>query len=213
MRFRLMAVVCLVLTLVLPAVAQWSPLDPVVSVNQLADGATLTFKSGATLKLELCSDSIVHVLYSPTAIFPPHKDYVVTKAAWAPMQVKVEDTAKEVTISTASLNIAVGKEEGGITFSAPLKERLFRDGRRIMTPEMVSGEKTYRAETVAEMYGSREGLYSGNIKPGCGTITASLWICRRRTRILLSPCCFLRTAMEFSGTTRRALESTIGLCT
>src|SRR5207247_6250716 len=101
----------LVLVFVLRAGAQWSPLDPVTSVKQAPNGAALTFKSGATLKLEISSDSIVHVLYSPTAAFPAHKEYVVTKTDWPPVQAKVEDTAKEVTISTAALNIAVGKED------------------------------------------------------------------------------------------------------
>ena len=168
MRFRFIAIV-VVLVFALPAGAQWSPLDPVASVKQAPNGAALTFKSGATLKLEICSDSIVHVLYSPTAVFPAHTEYVVTKTDWPPVQAKVEDTAKEVTISTAALTVAVGKEDGGITFSGTAKERLFHDGRRIMTPETVNGEKTYRAETVADMYGTREGFY------GLGQHQAGVW--------------------------------------
>ena len=91
MRFRFIAIVYVVLVFALPAGAQWSPLDPVASVKQAPNGAALTFKSGATLKLEICSDSIVHVLYSPTAVFPTHKEYVVTKTDWLPVQAKVED--------------------------------------------------------------------------------------------------------------------------
>jgi alpha-D-xyloside xylohydrolase len=169
MRFRLVGVVLVVLTFALPVAAQWIPLDPVTSVKQTSKGATLTFKSGGTLKLDICSDSIVHVSYSPTAVFPAHKEYVVTKTDWAPLQPKVEDSTKEVTISTDAFKIAIGKEDGGITFSGPAKERLFRDGRRIMTPETVNGERTYRTETVVEMYGSREGFY------GLGQHQAGVW--------------------------------------
>src|SRR5437870_6417322 len=106
MRFRFLAIVYVVLVFVLPGGAQWSPLDPVASVKQTPNGAALTFKSGGTLKFELCSDSIIHVLYSPTAVFPAHKEYVVTKTDWPPVQAKIEDMAKEVTISTAALKIA-----------------------------------------------------------------------------------------------------------
>jgi len=169
MRFRLAAVVCVTLTLVLPGAAQWSPLDPVRSVKQLPNGALVTFKSGGALKLEVCSESIAHVLYSPTGVFPVRKEYVVTKTEWPAVQSKVDDSAKEVTISTASLKISVGKEDGGITFAGPASERLFRDGRRIMTPETINGEKTYRSEVVAEMYGSREGFY------GLGQHQAGIW--------------------------------------
>ena len=70
MRFRFAAIFYLVLVFVLPACAQWSPLDPVASVKQTPNGTALTFKSGGTLKFEICSDSIVHVIYSPTAVFP-----------------------------------------------------------------------------------------------------------------------------------------------
>src|SRR5262249_50659507 len=132
-------------------------------------GVTATFKSGGTLKLEVCNDSIIHVLYSPTAVFPAHKDYVVTKAGWAPIQAKVEDSAKELTISVGSLKVAVGREDGGITFSGAGNDHLFRDGKRIMTPVTVNGEKTYRAETVVEIYGTREGFY------GLGQHQAGVW--------------------------------------
>ena len=61
MRFRLAAVVCVALTLVLPAAAQWSPLDPVRSVKQLPNGALVTFKSGGEQSFRDFSDLRVHV--------------------------------------------------------------------------------------------------------------------------------------------------------
>src|SRR5262249_52117454 len=152
-----------------PALGQWTALDPVTAVKQSPNGATVSFKSGGTLKLEACMDSITHVTYSPTATVPSSKQYVVTKADWPPVQMKVGVSEKQATISTAGLKITVGKEDGGVTFSVPGNDRLFRDGKRIMTPVIVNGEKTYRAETVVEMYGSREGFY------GLGQHQAGVW--------------------------------------
>jgi hypothetical protein len=61
------------------ALAQWAPMNPVIAVQPQPDGATFTMKSG-TLRLQVCSDSIIHVLYSPTASFPASRpDPVVSK--------------------------------------------------------------------------------------------------------------------------------------
>ena len=61
--------------------AQWTPLNPVSKVQQDTDGATFTMGKG-TLKIQVCSDAIVHVLYSPTASFPKKTDFVVIKESW-----------------------------------------------------------------------------------------------------------------------------------
>src|SRR5215468_7700348 len=87
MGFRSSAVAVLALAIVVPAFAQWTPLDPVVGVKQSTTGAVINFKSGGTLKLKACRDSVIHVLYSPTGSFPAHKEYVVTKSEWPPEQV------------------------------------------------------------------------------------------------------------------------------
>ena len=52
--------------------AQWTPVTPITSVTRDVEGATAVFRSGAVLKLQVCSDSIIHVLYSPTGNFPNH---------------------------------------------------------------------------------------------------------------------------------------------
>src|SRR5690348_15119947 len=59
-----------------PAYAQWTPLNPVRRVQQQADGVVLSMGTG-TLKIQVCSDSIIRVLYSPTTTFPKRTDYVV----------------------------------------------------------------------------------------------------------------------------------------
>src|ERR1700676_4063806 len=68
--------------LVSPALAQWEARNPVTSVQSQTDGAIFTLKTG-TLRVQVCSDSIVHVLYAPTSSFPPsHPDPVIIKTSW-----------------------------------------------------------------------------------------------------------------------------------
>src|SRR5690242_19054964 len=94
----------------LPSFGQWTPLTPVTSVTQVSDGVRAVFQSGAALKLQVCTESVIHVLYSPTGSFPKQKDYVVIKDSWAPVPWKMESSDKTVTLSTATLKVIIEKD-------------------------------------------------------------------------------------------------------
>src|SRR5204863_352479 len=82
---------------------------------------------------------------------------------------KMDSSEKDITVSTSLLKVTVEKETGAVTFREASGKQLFRDAKRIMTPEVVNGEKTYRGETVVEMYGTQEGFY------GLGQHQAGVW--------------------------------------
>jgi alpha-D-xyloside xylohydrolase len=151
-----------------PARAQWSAPIPVRSVQQLADGVLFTLETGA-LKLQVCSDSIVRVLYSPTGTFPEKPEYVITKTSWPSVTWKMEATDKAVTLTTSRVTASVNREDSVIQFSDANGKHLMMDAGRKMTPVEVNGEKTYRAETVVNVYGSQEGFY------GLGQHQAGVW--------------------------------------
>ena len=128
------------------------------------------FNPARSLKLQVCTDSMIHVVYSPTGTIPKQTEYVVTKESWAPVPWKLDSSDKAYTLSTASVKVVLEKDSGAITFAtAAAAQPLFRDGKRFMFPETVNGEKTYRSETVVEMYGSHEGFY------GLGQHQAGVW--------------------------------------
>jgi hypothetical protein len=58
-----------ILAIVSPAPAQWAPPNPVARIQEQADRVLFAMKTGV-LKVQICSDSVVHVLYSPTASSP-----------------------------------------------------------------------------------------------------------------------------------------------
>src|SRR5580692_4217317 len=64
-----------------PLLAQWVPLNPVQAVGLEPDGALLVLQSGF-LRFQVCSDSIVHVVYSVEREVPPRTDFLVTKKSW-----------------------------------------------------------------------------------------------------------------------------------
>ncbi len=168
MRLKFAVIVLAIFSASLPASAQWSKLVPVSKVVKESDGLRATFMSGAVLKLQVCSDAMIHVLYSPNGVFPSRPDYVVTKTSWPAAQFKIESAGKKTMLSTSLVTVTLDESSGSIGFSAG-KEQLFSDAQRIMTPEVVNGEKTYRAEMDAGMYGSHEGFY------GLGQHQAGVW--------------------------------------
>src|SRR3990172_6460149 len=58
--------------------AQWNRPNPVTSVEQQSDGVLFTMRSGA-LKLQVCTDRIVRVLYTPDSSLANRPDYVVVR--------------------------------------------------------------------------------------------------------------------------------------
>ena len=148
--------------------AQWVPANPVKDVQQQPDGVQVTMGTG-TLKLQICTDAIIHVLYSPTASFPNSKDYVVTKSEWPGAKFTMQSAADNITISTASLRLVVSKIDGSITYQDVDGKQIVQEANRKLTPTKINGEKTYRAESFVNIYGSREALY------GLGQHQAGVW--------------------------------------
>ncbi len=150
------------------ALAQWTPMNPVKSVQQTSDGAVITMGSG-TLKLQVCSDSMVHVLYSPTASFPKRTDLVVTKENWPGTKFTMQSSDDAITLTTSLLKLTVTRKDGAIAYAEANGTALVQEASRRMTPVKVNGEDTFRAESFVNIYGSREALY------GLGQHQAGVW--------------------------------------
>jgi alpha-D-xyloside xylohydrolase len=147
---------------------QWTPLNPVVSSQQEPDGLLLKMQSGA-LKLQVCSDSIVRVLYSPTGSFDTPAYPVVIKKDWPRTQWTTQSANDSVTLSTARLHIVVTNKDGNIVFNDAAGHKLFQDYGRTMTPVEVNGEKTFHAEVFSNLWGSEEAFY------GLGQHQSGVW--------------------------------------
>src|SRR5271165_4475170 len=157
-----------------PVLAQWNPANPVTSVGLQPRGLLLQMQTG-WMRLTVCTDSIIHVEYTPTASFPTRLDYVVVKSTWPDVQWKTDTAPGVTTLSTARLTLKITNEDGVIEYQDAKGRKLFNEGPKSMTPEEVDGEHTFRAETVAKIYGSHEGLY------GLGQHQAGVWNYRGET--------------------------------
>ncbi|MGA2643669.1 MAG: glycoside hydrolase family 31 protein [Candidatus Sulfotelmatobacter sp.] len=164
----LIAVLFANVLLVPKANAQWTQRNPVESVQQQADGAWFVLASG-NLKVEVCSDTVIRVLYSATSSFPPKPNYVVIKQSWPTPNWTMQSSDEAVTLSTALLKIVVTKKDGAINFADAAGNSLLQEASRKLTPVKVNGEDTNRAESLINIYGSHEALY------GLGQHQAGVW--------------------------------------
>jgi alpha-D-xyloside xylohydrolase len=165
---RAAALSLLLFAILSTASAQWEPMNPVTAIQQQSDGVVFTMQSGI-LTLQVCSDSILHVLYSATATLPGRKDYVITKTSWAATPFTVQSTNDNITLTTAQLKVVVTRRDGAITYNDLAGHKLVQEGTRKLTPTKVNGEDTYRAESFLNIYGTREGIY------GLGQHQAGVW--------------------------------------
>jgi alpha-D-xyloside xylohydrolase len=121
---------------------------PVRAVGKGADDVTLTLPSGV-MKLTICSDSIVRVMYSPNATFPAGQDFVVTNRAWPKTSFDVADEDGRVVVSTCKLRITVDKSSGAVSFYDVSGKRLLAEpagGGKVMTAATVNGESSFQPE-------------------------------------------------------------------
>jgi alpha-D-xyloside xylohydrolase len=150
------------------AAAQWTPRNPVTHFEQQPDGVVFTLQTG-TLTLQVCSDSIIHVLYSADASFPSLPDFVILKHDWPGAKWTLQSNDDEVVLSTAVLKVVVARNDSSITYRALDGAQLLQEGSRKLTPAQVNGENTHRSESFFNIYGSHEALY------GLGQHQAGVW--------------------------------------
>jgi alpha-D-xyloside xylohydrolase len=143
-------------------------MNPVHKVQQVPDGVVFTLGTG-TLKLQVCSDSVIRVLYSPTATFPKREDFVIIKENWPAAQWSMQSTDDAITLTTSLLEVTVTRKDSAITYAELNGGSLVQEASRKLTSEKVNGEDTYRAESQVSIYGSHEALY------GLGQHQAGVW--------------------------------------
>ena len=83
-------------------------------LEQDVAGVTFTLNPG-TLRLNVCNDRIIRVIYSPEATIPPLQDYSQIKK-WEPVDFSVKENSENVEIKTRSLTVFVNRSSGAVSF-------------------------------------------------------------------------------------------------
>jgi len=148
--------------------AQWERMNAVTAVHWSKKDVVFTQQTGR-MKIQVCSDTVLHIVYTTMPSFPGREDYVITKKSWAGAAFTVQSTDDETTITTGALRVVVARKDGAITYNNLEGLKLVQEGTRKLMPVKVNGEETYHAESFFNIYGSREGLY------GLGQHQAGVW--------------------------------------
>jgi len=152
--------VCMLWLIVAPSlIAQWLPLNPVKGVDPQTDGALLLLENGY-LRIQVCSDSIVHIIYSVERDIPKRPDFLVTKTAWPKSEFALHtEDPRVLTVTTPALKIEVTRANSSIIFYDASGRKLTQENTRTLTPTEINGEKTYRSERFTNMWESQEAFY------------------------------------------------------
>ncbi|PYT93003.1 MAG: alpha-glucosidase [Acidobacteria bacterium] len=150
------------------ACSQWNPLNPVVSMQRESDGVRLTLQSGV-MRLQVCSDSIIRVRYSPTPAVPTRPELVVIKDRWPATKWELQSSDDAIVLSTAQIKEIVSRKDSSVTFRDASGKTLFQQTEVNMTRAVVNGEQTYHAELFSKLWGSYESFY------GLGQHQAGVW--------------------------------------
>lgn len=121
------------------------------------------------MRLQVCSDSIIRVRFSPTQAIPVHPDFVVIKDSWPATKWELQTSDETIVVSTERIKAVIGRKDSSVVFQDPSGKTLFQQNEVSMTPVVVNGEQTYRAELYSKLWGSYESFY------GLGQHQAGVW--------------------------------------
>ena len=160
---------CLLLVSLAPVgLAQWNPLNPVTDIQRAPDSVLVTLKSGV-MKLDVLSDSIIRVRYSPTDTIPEQHEYLVIKQDWPPVRWDLDRNKDVIELSAGKIRVRVARKNSSISFLDSSGKRLFEQTEITMRPVVVNGDKSYHAELYSKLWGSYEAFY------GLGQHQAGVW--------------------------------------
>jgi alpha-D-xyloside xylohydrolase len=121
------------------------------AVEKVADG--IVVKVGdALLKIEVCSDDVVRVLYAKDRAFFARKTLAAAPKDCAPVKWQLAEANGAATVSTAKLKARVDVTTGAVTFLDASGKQILaeRKNGRTMTPAEVQGERTNHVRQIWE---------------------------------------------------------------
>jgi len=132
---------------------------PPTGFERIDDGIILNLKGGA-LKVQLCTDQVVRIVFDPGRKLQPRESLVVERT-WEPVSFEVESGDREVKVSARNLIILINKNSGAVSFydeGGKLFLQEDQESPRRLTRALVMGEKTYHVQQNFRLM-PEEGVY------------------------------------------------------
>lgn len=117
----------------------------VVSYVTQSDGVLFTMTTGR-MKLRICKDDIIRVMYTPTTSFSSKASFMVNNSFPTIPAFNVSETSSTVIVITVKLKVEVNKNTGAVKFYDSSNKVLCQersDRGRIVTPVTYDGDNGY----------------------------------------------------------------------
>jgi alpha-D-xyloside xylohydrolase len=127
--------------------------------EKTADGLTADV-DGGRLRLSVCSERAVHVLFAPRDAPRPAPSLAVVRPCEGFRGFAVRETKAAVSLVTPRLEVRLDRRTGAVSFRAPDGRTVLAEtaGGRSLVAAEVLGQKTYHAEQRFD-WSTEEGLY------------------------------------------------------
>jgi len=123
------------------------PTIPVKSYKKQADGILFTMMPGK-MKVQICTDKIIRVWYTPVSKFPSRPSLMVNRTVWPTVNWEMKETKRDVTLKTSKIEVKVALTSGAITFFDTSGKVLLQEspqGGKKLNCTRVAGESVYHA--------------------------------------------------------------------
>jgi alpha-D-xyloside xylohydrolase len=130
-----------------------------ITYTQESDGVLFNLPNSAKMKVQVCTDKIIRILYTLQSTIPAPESYIVVKKTWEPTTFTVQDGASAVSISTATVKVDVSKTTGAISYYTKGGTLIMEEtAAKTLTKKMVGTTTAYEG-TIPFNSTSDEGIY------------------------------------------------------
>ena len=125
----------------------------------LADGAIFRMSDSSKMKVQVCTDKIIRIVYTKQATIPrADQNYIVVKGTWDPARWTINRTAAVYSVQTPSVRADVAIATGTVSFYAGGTLILHETAEKTLTPVTIGGLNAYQG-TIDFNSPPDEGLY------------------------------------------------------
>ncbi|MBN1758958.1 MAG: glycoside hydrolase family 31 protein, partial [Chitinispirillaceae bacterium] len=131
----------------------------VESVSEEDDGVVYTMSDGSQMKVQVCTDAIIRVVYTKKETFPPAVNAIVVKDDWSAVSFTTSEADGIYTVLTAALRIDVARSTGAVSFATAGGAAILQETAGKTLVEKTIGESTAYEGTISFNSTDDEGIY------------------------------------------------------
>lgn len=125
-----------------------------------SDGIVCAMPNSGTMKIQVCSESIIRVVYTLASALPAAtNNYIVVKGTWDSVSWTASETATAVSVLTSAVRADVDKTSGAVSFFTASGTPIVQETQaKTLTKTTISGQTAYTG-SINFNSTSGEGIY------------------------------------------------------